>query len=181
MPDSEKVTIEPPATAPTPAPTPVPAPSPAPAPAPAEDAVKAEAAALKKQLEAQKKELEAYKAKEQAELDKQKSAEEKLAEKEAEIERIKRENLVTKLAAKKGLDPDLFDRVRGATEDEIAADIDLLLEKFKVAETASGEPKGKKTQTGTPAATSVKKDPTNILEERNENFLAWRKTALAGN
>ena len=35
-----------------------------------------------------------------------------------------------KISATKGLDPDLWDRVRGETEEEIAADVEALVEKF---------------------------------------------------
>lgn len=43
---------------------------------------------------------------------------------------VKLENLRYKISAKKGLDPDLWDRVTGTTEEEISADVEQLVTKF---------------------------------------------------
>jgi len=66
------------------------------------------------------------------------STDQKIAEYEAKIKQSERENLIIKLAAKKGLDPDLFDRVRGDDEAAVTADIELLLAKFKPAAPTPG-------------------------------------------
>lgn len=47
---------------------------------------------------------------------------------------VKLENLRYKVSAKKGLDPELWDRVTGSTEEEITADVDKLVEKFSAPE-----------------------------------------------
>lgn len=51
---------------------------------------------------------------------------------------VKLENLRYKVSAKKGLDPDLWDRVTGTTEEEITADVEKLVEKFG----PTGKPSG---------------------------------------
>lgn len=43
---------------------------------------------------------------------------------------VQLENLRYKVSAKKGLDPDLWDRVTGTTEEEITADVEKLVTKF---------------------------------------------------
>jgi hypothetical protein len=43
---------------------------------------------------------------------------------------VKLENLRYRVSAKKGLDPDLWDRVTGTTEEEITADVEKLVTKF---------------------------------------------------
>lgn len=50
---------------------------------------------------------------------------------------VKLENLRYRISAKKGLDPELWDRVTGATEEEIEADVDKLVTKFSVHERKS--------------------------------------------
>jgi hypothetical protein len=106
------------------------------------------------QIEAERKraadfeaKVKAFEEKEEKERQAKLSAEEKAKEKadkaEAELKRLQRENLVTKLAAKAGLDPDVWDRLRGDTEDEIAADIKFWEEKLpKPAEDGDGDEKG---------------------------------------
>jgi hypothetical protein len=47
---------------------------------------------------------------------------------------VKLENLRYKVSAKKGLDPELWDRVTGSTEEEITADVEKLVEKFSAPE-----------------------------------------------
>lgn len=43
---------------------------------------------------------------------------------------VKLENRRYKISAKKGLDPDLWDRVTGSTDEEITADVEALVTKF---------------------------------------------------
>lgn len=57
----------------------------------------------------------------------EKAAKEAEAREKAEV---KLENLRYKVSAKKGLDPDLWDRVTGTTEEEITADVENLVTKF---------------------------------------------------
>jgi hypothetical protein len=56
----------------------------------------------------------------------------------SEKAQVQLENLRYKISAKKGLDPDLWDRVTGATEEEITSDVDKLVTKFGSA----GKPTG---------------------------------------
>ncbi len=56
----------------------------------------------------------------------------------SEAEQLKLERARHKICASKGLDPDLWDRVIGATEDEITADVERLVEKFAPAPRRSG-------------------------------------------
>jgi outer membrane murein-binding lipoprotein Lpp len=48
----------------------------------------------------------------------------------SEKAKVQLENVRYKISAKKGLDPDLWDRVTGSTEDEITADVEKLVTKF---------------------------------------------------
>jgi hypothetical protein len=57
----------------------------------------------------------------------EKAAKEAEAREKAEV---KLENLRYKISAKKGLDPDLWDRVTGTTDEEITADVEKLVTKF---------------------------------------------------
>lgn len=85
------------------------------------------------QIAAMRKELEGFKAKEQEEAEKKKTTEQKLAESSAAVAKLERKTLVLELSLAKGLtDTDLIERVRGDSADDINADIDKLLDKFKV-------------------------------------------------
>jgi hypothetical protein len=53
-------------------------------------------------------------------------------------EKLKVQLLRQKISATKGLDPDLWDRVIGSTEEEITADVERLVEKFAPAPKRSG-------------------------------------------
>lgn len=164
----------------SPAPTPAPAATPAPTPAPVDEATKAKLAefeAAKKDLEAAQKKLADYAKKEQEEADKQKSVEQKLAEKEAELTKAKREGLVIKLAASKGLDVDLIDRVRGEDEAAITADIDLLLTKFSAKETPGDGARGGRTPAGK-AQPQEEVTPTGKFQQSVQDFHAWRQESL---
>ncbi len=55
-----------------------------------------------------------------------------------ENESLKVQLLRQKISATKGLDPDLWDRVRGGTEEEITSDVEALVEKFAPAPKRSG-------------------------------------------
>lgn len=55
----------------------------------------------------------------------------------AEKTAAKLENLRFRISAKKGLDPELWDRVTGTNEEEIEADVDKLVSKFSVHERKS--------------------------------------------
>lgn len=55
-----------------------------------------------------------------------------------EVDSLKVQLLRQKISATKGLDPDLWDRVRGGTEEEITADVEALVEKFTPAPKRSG-------------------------------------------
>lgn len=163
----------------TPSPSPTPAPSPTPVPADDESKAKlAEFENAKKELEAAQKKLADYAKKEQEELDKQKSVEQKLAEKEAELAKAKRESLVTKLAAKKGLDPDLIERVRGNDEAEITADIELLLEKFTAKETPGDGARGGRTPAGKAKSEEEDQTPSGKHAQELNEFSSWRAAAL---
>lgn len=52
----------------------------------------------------------------------------------AEKAAVRLENLRYRISAKKGLDPDLWDRVTGSNEEEITADVEKLAEKFSAPE-----------------------------------------------
>lgn len=56
----------------------------------------------------------------------------------SENESLKVQLLRQKISATKGLDPDLWDRVIGSTEEEITADVERLVEKFAPAPKRSG-------------------------------------------
>lgn len=161
-------------------PAPSPAPSPAPAPQVDEEtkAKLAEFEKLKKDLESSQKKLADYAQKEQEELDKQKTNEQKLAEKEAELAKVKRESLVTKLAVKNGLDPDLIDRVRGNDEAEIAADIELLLQKFAAKETPGDGARGGRTPAGKAKSEEEEQTPSGKQAQELSDFNSWRSAAL---
>lgn len=135
----------------------------------------AKLAEMQKQMEALNGQLDAYKQKEQEELDKQKTAEQKLAEKEQEISKLKREKLLFSIGVKKGLDPDLFDRVRGDDESAIEADIDLLLTKFAKPVEPETTARGTKAQPKKAEASSAAGDDgLSVLERRQQAFSQWR-------
>lgn len=137
---------------------------------------------LKKKNKEQADKLAAFEKKEKEEADKQKSIEQKLAERDAELAKTRREALVTKLAAKKGLDADLMDRVQGETEEEITADIDLLLSKFspKKAEEEAPEveAKGGKTPSGKPAGSPADVPQKTGARQAVDNWMAERSQKL---
>lgn len=56
----------------------------------------------------------------------------------SENESLKTLLLRQKISAKEQLDPDIWDRVRGTTEDEITADVKKLVEKFSVQPKRTG-------------------------------------------
>lgn len=56
----------------------------------------------------------------------------------SENEKLKTQLLRQKICATKGLDPDLWDRVIGDTEEEITTDVERLVEKFAPAPRRSG-------------------------------------------
>jgi hypothetical protein len=132
---------------------------------------------LQDQLKAQQKELEKYKAKEQDELDKQKSTDQKLAEREAELAKAKREVLVTKLALQKGLDADLIDRVKGDDEDTIATDINMLVTKFGEKKVTGEGAVGKKTQP--PKGNDKEPEQMTNMEQKTANFMGWRQSQMS--
>ncbi len=113
--------------------------------------------ALEKKLAAQQKQLDSYKKKEQDEANSKKTVEERKAELEAENKKLQRENLLTRVALKKGFDVDLLNRVQGETEEEIEADMDLLLGKMAKPEQKSGQGGGTET-TSKPAGKDGKPD-----------------------
>lgn len=161
--------------------TPSPAPAPAPTPAPVDPDLKAKLAEFeetKKQLDAMNKKLAEYTKKEQEEAEKQKTVEQKLAEKEAELAKAKRESLVVKLAASKGLDTDLIDRVRGEDEAAITADIDLLLAKFSAKETPGDGARGGRTPAGKAQTPEEPDTPTGKFQQSVQDFHAWRQESL---
>lgn len=75
------------------------------------------------ELKSYKAELEKYKAKEKAELDKQKTQEQLLAEREAEIAKLQRTNLIERIRRENGFTEQVFNVVapEGNTEEEIKA------------------------------------------------------------
>lgn len=93
---------------------------------PAIDKTQAKLDALSEELKAHKSLLEKYKAKEQEELDKQKTAEQKLAEREAEIAKLNQANLVERVRREGGFTEKAFDLVnaKGSTFEEIKAEFD---------------------------------------------------------
>jgi hypothetical protein len=171
-----------PAPAPAPAASPAPAPAPSPSETPAADdkASKADIDKALKELNDTKAQLAKYKEKEQAEEDAKKTSEQKLAEEKAAREKVERQNLVLKTAVKKGLDVDLVDRVKGDTEAEITADIDLLLEKFGKPEAATVNAKGGKTQAGGKGDEDNKPNPNpGSYAAKITDYMAQRQQALA--
>lgn len=141
------------------------------------ESLKKAQADLEKKLQSATADLEKYKSKEQEEIEKQKTSEQKLAEKEAELAKIKRDNLVFKLAAKKGLDADLFDRVKGDTEEEIDADIELLLGKFAPKKDKELEPD---TKGGKAQSVKAKTSNTDVvpINSTNEDYMSWRSKKI---
>lgn len=123
-----------------------------------------------KRLKKIEAELSKYKEKEKAEEDAKKTAEQRLAELNAELAKTKRDNLVAKVALKKGLDADLVDRVRGENEEDIEADIDLLLSKFKPAANGEAVKKIEVKSTSTTSKTDAEKDdaPLGYMEARRK-------------
>lgn len=141
-------------------------------------AAKAQDSDLNKQLKAMAKRLEAFEAKEAAELEKTKTAEQKLADRDAELAKQKRENLVLKKAIEKGLDPKLIDRVKGDSDDEIDSDIESLLELFAKGKPENPESKGSKAQPPKQTKTDDKNSAIG-LDAKNQNWMDWRKNKLA--
>jgi hypothetical protein len=87
------------------------------------DDIKAKASQFDQLTESTKSEIQrATEAATRAQAEKETEAAEKV--------KAKLENLRYKISAKKGLDPDLWDRVTGSTEDEITADVEKLVTKF---------------------------------------------------
>jgi DNA-binding transcriptional MerR regulator len=135
---------------------------------------KAELNALSAQLKEAREALKAYQDKEQEEADKNKTAQQKADELAAKAAKLERELSITRLAAKKGLDPDLFDRIKGDTEAEIEADIDLLLTKFvRPTEKAPPDTKGGKTQPGGPH-----REEDGTPTKKQDPYLIWRNSKL---
>lgn len=157
--------------------------TPAPAPEPAKDsgldALKSELEALKKAQAAKDKELDGYKQKEQQEAEKLKTDEQKRLEAENRSKALERENLILRLASKKGLDADLFNRVQGDSEEEINADIDLLLSKFAPPE-AKEDPKVVVSSKTQPAKVSGedRKDSSLPVHLDHKQFMSWRSEQL---
>lgn len=78
---------------------------------------------------------------------------------------VKLENQRFRIAAKKGLDPDLWDRVRGTTEEEITKDVESLVEKFSAPTKRPGAlrsgasaPDGDKGKRGAAALRGLRRD-----------------------
>ena len=97
-----------------------------------------------KDLEARLAEVERKKKEEDDKALKEKEDWKTLAEKrEQELADEKAQNMRLKVASKKGIPVDLIDRLRGATEDEIEADADKLLEFMKPDESLGVPPRKK--------------------------------------
>lgn len=99
-------------------------------------------AAAEEKLSKKESELAELKKKEKEEMEKNKSAEERVSDIDKELKALKRENLLNKIALKKGFDADLLDRVRGESAEEIETDIDLLMAKFQTKKETKAEDKG---------------------------------------
>jgi hypothetical protein len=86
------------------------------------------AASADKELKKALSELKKYQDRDKSETEK---LEERASTAEKDAAAARSELLRLRVAAKKNLDPDLADRLRGETEKELEADADRLLEKFK--------------------------------------------------
>lgn len=150
------------------------------------DALKKKLAELEAEKAKDKSDLEKYREDEKKQKEAEMSAQQLLEQRDAELKAEKRKNTVQQKAAEKGLDPKLWDRVRGDTEEEIANDIDALMEltakKPDGEETPEGKPdaakaKGGSTQPGKQTNSDGTSNPV-VRNKTAQSIMDWRSQQL---